>query len=296
MTVISETLTYLLYSALWRIVRLLPERSAYSLFSAIANRAYRKNGRRIKRLRFNYEKVFPDKSEKEIEELVRSGVKNAMRYWCDTFRISDWDKERVVETVSTENNDLFLSSVKSGDGVIVALPHAGNWDHAGLYYCSQGITVHTVAEHLRPERLFRKFLAHRERMGMKVLDLESRVTEELISRLNDGALVALVADRDLSQSGVDVDFFGSNARMPAGPALLAYRTQAHLIATYVSYTNLGIKIKFSGPFKVDRQKSESQEVQRLTQSLANQFAEDIKNDPSSWHMQQRIFIDRERSR
>lgn len=295
MKAVSETFTYLLYSALWRIVRLLPERSAYSLFSAIANRAYRKNGRRLQRLRSNYEKVFPDKSEKEIEDLVKSGVQNAMRYWCDTFRISDWDEARVAGTVVTENNELFLSSVKSGDGVIVALPHAGNWDHAGLYYCSQGITVHTVAEHLRPERLFRKFLAHRERMGMKVLDLESRVTEELTSRLSDGALVALVADRDLSKSGVDVDFFGSNARMPAGPALLAYRTKAHLITAYVSYTSLGIKIKFSGPFKVDRQNSESQEVQRLTQSLANQFAKDIRNEPASWHMQQRIFIDRKSS-
>ena len=295
MKAVSETFTYLLYSALWRIVRLLPERSAYSLFSAIANRAYRKNGRRLQRLRSNYEKVFPDKSEKEIEDLVKSGVQNAMRYWCDTFRISDWDEARVAGTVVTENNELFLSSVKSGDGVIVALPHAGNWDHAGLYYCSQGITVHTVAEHLRPERLFRKFLAHRERMGMKVLDLESRVTEELTSRLSDGALVALVADRDLSKSGVDVDFFGSNARMPAGPALLAYRTKAHLITAYVSYTSLGIKIKFTGPFKVDRQNSESQEVQRLTQSLANQFAKDIRNEPASWHMQQRIFIDRKSS-
>lgn len=295
MKTVSETLVYLIYSALWRIVRLLPERSAYSLFDAIANRAYRKNGRRLQRLRFNYEKVFPDKSEKEIEDLVKAGVRNAMRYWCDTFRISDWDEARVAGTVVTENNELFLSSVKSGDGVIVALPHAGNWDHAGLYYCSQGITVHTVAEHLKPERLFRKFLAHRERMGIKVLDLEAKVTGELTSRLNDGELVALVADRDLSQSGVDVDFFGSNARMPAGPALLAYRTKAHLITAYVSYTSFGIKIKFSGPFKVDRQNSESQEVQRLTQSLANQFAKDIRNEPSSWHMQQRIFIDRKSS-
>ena len=295
MKTVSETLTYLIYSALWRIVRLLPERSAYSLFDAIANRAYRKNGRRLQRLRFNYGKVFPDKSEKEIEDLVKAGVRNAMRYWCDTFRISDWDEARVAGTVVTENNELFLSSVKSGDGVIVALPHAGNWDHAGLYYCSQGITVHTVAEHLKPERLFRKFLAHRERMGIKVLDLEAKVTGELTSRLNDGELVALVADRDLSQSGVDVDFFGSNARMPAGPALLAYRTKAHLITAYVSYTSFGIKIKFSGPFKVDRQNSESQEVQRLTQSVANQFAADSRNEPSSWHMQERIFIDRKSS-
>ena len=159
MKTVSETLTYLIYSALWRIVRLLPERSAYSLFDAIANRAYRKNGRGLQRLRFNYGKVFPDKSEKEIEDLVKSGVRNAMRYWCDTFRISDWSSERVASTVSTVNEHLFYGGAKSGRGIIVALPHAGNWDHAGLFFCSQGVKVHTVAEHLKPERLFRKFLA-----------------------------------------------------------------------------------------------------------------------------------------
>ncbi len=292
MRAIQDSATYLIYSLLWACIRLMPEKAAYSLFDGIALRTYKRNGRRIKRLRENYRTVYPESSGGEIEELVKAGVRNAMRYWCDTFRISDWNRQRIADTVTTENNDLFFRSVKSGQGVIVALPHAGNWDHAGLYYCSQGITVYTVAEHLRPERLFRKFLAHRERMGIKVLDLEAKVTDELVKRLEEGKLVALVADRDLSKSGVDVDFFNSNARMPAGPALLAYRTKAHLITAFVSYTKPGIHIRFSGPFLVNQAKSEKEEVQRITQAIADQFAEDIRRDPTSWHMQQRIFIDR----
>ncbi len=292
MKVIQDFLTYLIYSALWRLVRFLPEKIAYSFFESVGRRAYRKNGRRILRLRENYKQINPSQSDSELEALVQGGISNAMRYWCDTFRISDWSQERVATTVTTENNELFLNSVKSGKGVIIALPHAGNWDHAGLYYCSQGIKVHTVAEHLRPERLFRKFLAHRERMGMTVLDLEEKVTEQLANFLREGKLVALVADRDLSRSGVDVKFFGANARMPAGPALLAIKTDANLITAYVSFTTSGINIKFSGPFLVRRGESESGEVQRLTQELANQFATDIKSDPSSWHMQQRIFVAR----
>jgi lauroyl/myristoyl acyltransferase len=290
---IQDFLTYLIYSALWRLVRLLPEKIAYSFFEGVGRRAYRKNGRRIVRLRENYKQVLPSLSDAELEALVQDGIFSAMRYWCDTFRISDWSQERVATTVTTENNELFLNSVRSGKGVIIALPHAGNWDHAGLYYCSQGIKVHTVAEHLRPERLFRKFLAHRERMGMTVLDLEEKVTDQLASFLREGKLVALVADRDLSRSGVDVKFFGANARMPAGPALLAINTDANLITAYVSFTKSGINIKFSGPFLVRRDQSESDEIERITQELANQFAADIANDPSSWHMQQRIFVERE---
>ena len=291
MKAVSEFLTFSLYSSLWRVVRLLPERSAYSIFNWLSRRTYRKNGRRVQRLRENYQTAFPQKDSNEIEELVRSGLANAMRYWCDTFRISDWSTTRVASTVTTVNNELFVDSAQSGVGVIVALPHAGNWDHAGLYYCSQGITVHTVAEHLKPERLFRKFLAHREAMGMKVLDLQANVTEELIKRLNEGELVALVADRDLSKSGVEVDFFSARAQMPAGPALLAYRTKAHLITAYVSYAESGIRIAFNGPFPVRREEPEANEVRRLTQEIANQFELDIQQDPSSWHMQQRIFVE-----
>ena len=291
MKAVSEFSTFFLYSALWRVVRLLPESSAYSIFNWLSRRAYKKNGRRVQRLRENYQTAFPEKNSNEIEKLVRSGLANAMRYWCDTFRISDWSTTRVASTVTTVNNELFVDAVKSGAGVIVALPHAGNWDHAGLYYCSQGITVHTVAEHLKPERLFRKFLAHREAMGMKVLDLQANVTEELIKRLDEGELVALVADRDLSKSGVDVEFFSARARMPAGPALLAYRTKAHLITAYVSYTESGIRIAFNGPFLVRREEAEASEVRRLTQEIANRFELDIQHDPSSWHMQQRIFVE-----
>jgi KDO2-lipid IV(A) lauroyltransferase len=128
-------------------------------------------------------------------------------------------------------------------------------------------------------------------MGMKVLDLDKSVIDQLEGFLNQGSLVALVADRDLSRSGIDVDFFNRKARMPAGPALLALRTKADLITAFVSFTEIGIHITFKGPFLINRGADSKIEVQRVTQELANAFAEDISADPASWHMQQRIFID-----
>ncbi len=275
---------------MWRLVRFLPSKTAYKIFERIALRSYRKNGRRVQRLRNNYRQIRPFLSDADIESMVKDGMRNALRYWCDTFRISDWSRQQVLGSVTTENEELLLTGATSGRGVIVALPHAGNWDHAGYYFCSKGIEVNTVAEHLKPERLFRKFLAHRERMGIKVLDLAESVTDELIARLKAGKLVALVADRDLSKSGISVDFFGATARMPAGPALLAYRTSADLIVAFVSYRPNGIHIKFTGPIEVKRDKPEKAEVERVTQLLASTFESDINLDPTSWHMLQRIFV------
>ena len=287
----KDWITYLTYSALWKLLRVLPESVAYGLFRVIAKLAYVRNGKRTRRLRSNYQKVAPHLSNRETEVLVREGLGSAMRYWCDTFRISDWSKERIVSTVTTRNEDFLLSPVREKRGVIVALPHAGNWDHAGAYFCALGVRVNTVAEHLKPEKLFRKFLVFREEMGMRVLDINSGVIDTLTEMLNTGELVALAADRDLSKSGINVNFFNSTARMPAGPALLAYETGTDLITAYVSYREQGIEITFTPPVSVNRTAEEKEEVARVTQVLASRFQDAISLDPQSWHMQQRIFID-----
>ena len=284
--------TYFIYTALWTFVRLLPEKSAYGLFEQIANVAYRRNGKRVQRLRSNYEIAISDVSSNDREVLVRKGISSAMRYWCDTFRISDWSTEKIVSSTHAINEHFLFDPIREKRGVIVAVPHAGNWDHAGAYFCAKGARVNTVAEHLKPERLFRKFLAHRERMGMRVLDLNAGVLDDLRNILREEKeLVALVADRDLSRSGIDVRFFGKVARMPAGPAILAYETEADLITAYVVYRKDGIEVSFTPPIKVNREADRSMEVSRITQVIAGRFEDAIRNDPTSWHMQQRIFID-----
>ena len=288
----ASWLTYFIYTALWTFVRLLPEKSAYGLFEQIANIAYRRNGKRVQRLRANYEIVIADVSSNDREVLVRKGISSAMRYWCDTFRISDWSTEKIVSSTRAINEHFLFDPINEKRGVIVAVPHAGNWDHAGAYFCAKGARVNTVAEHLKPERLFRKFLAHRERMGMRVLDLNAGVLDDLRNILREEReLVALVADRDLSRSGIDVRFFDKVARMPAGPAILAYETEADLITAYVVYRKDGIEVSFTPPIKVNREADRSTEVSRITQVIAGRFEDAIRNDPTSWHMQQRIFID-----
>lgn len=277
---------------MWSAIRKLPEKSAYSLFKTIASIAYRRNGKRVRRLRTNYRIVSPDATHDEIEELVKAGLESAMRYWCDTFRIPDWSTEKILSSTTTHNENLLFDPINEDRGVIVAVPHAGNWDHAGAYFCAKGARVNTVAEHLKPEKLFRRFLEHRERMGMRVLDLDAGVLRQLKEiLLVDKELVALVSDRDLSRSGIDVRFFGSTARMPAGPALLAYETEADLITAFVAYRREGIEVFFTPPISIDKRADKEREIARVTQVIASRFEDAIRKDITSWHMQQRIFID-----
>ena len=286
----KDNLSAYAYFAGWRIVRWLPERSAYRLAYALADFLSKRRGKNVSRLRSNLQRTQPNITELDLDLLVIDAMRSYMRYWCDTFRFPDWSAERVRETVTVRNEHLLLDAIAAKTGVIVSLPHAGNWDHAGAYFCAKGINLVTVAEHLKPEKLFLKFLSYRQAMGMEVLPLDGRVLGTLAQRLRQGALVALVADRDLSRSGIDVNFFGGPSRMPAGPALLALKTSAPLITAFVSYTECGIHIDFN-EVAIPATGTEEEKVAEIVQRMANQFEAGISIHPQDWHMLQRIWTD-----
>jgi KDO2-lipid IV(A) lauroyltransferase len=214
-----------------------------------------------------------------------------MRYWCDTFRFPSWSKERLISTTICDNENFLRDPIAEKRGCIVALPHAGNWDHAGAYFCATGIPLTTVAEHLKPEKLFRKFLEYRTAIGMEVLDLNSRSIAVLSQRLRAGKLIALVADRDLSKNGIPVNFFGKGAQMPAGPALLAIQTGADLITAFVKYEDVGIRIIFEEAIAVPESGTVPEKAAAMTQVMADRFAKHLAVNTADWHMMQRIWLD-----
>ena len=284
---------YLLYLFAWKLIAVLPEKSAYKLADYVSDRIYKKNGKGIKRLRGNYGRVMPEYSPQKLEELTKLGMRSYLRYWFDTFRLSKWSKNRIISTTQVIRENLLRDPIQSKQGCIVALPHAGNWDHAAAYFCSTGITLTAVVEKLKPEAIFKKFLAYRQSIGIEAISHKEKTIPILTERLQAGKLIALVADRDMSRNGIEVNFFGKTSKMPSGPAILAIKTGAPLITAYVRYTPGGIEIIFDETLKPTNSGSEEEQIKIITQSMADNFAKRIKENPVDWHMLQRIWIDEE---
>jgi len=284
---------YLLYLLAWKLIGYLPEKSAYKLANLASDWIYKKNGKGIKRLRSNYRRVRPNISEVELEALTKLGMRSYMRYWFDTFRLNKWSKERIIQTTKVNDEHLLRDPIAKKLGCIVALPHAGNWDHAAAYFCSTGINLTTVVEQLKPEAIFKKFLDYRQSIGIEAISHKEKSVPILTQRLKDGKLIALIADRDMSRNGVEVDFLGGVAKMPSGPALLALKTGAPLITAYISYLPSGIEIFFDETISLPTSGSEAEKIKLITQSIADNFARKIKENPVDWHMLQRIWIDEE---
>ncbi|KAF0647161.1 MULTISPECIES: phosphatidylinositol mannoside acyltransferase [Streptomyces] len=293
MSAVGEWLTDALYGLGWATVRKLPEPVAAGLGRRIADTAWRRRGQGVLRLEANLARVVPDASPQRLAELSRAGMRSYMRYWMESFRLPSWSAERVGRSVEVKDVHLLTEGLASGRGVVLALPHLANWDLAGVWATrSLGVPFTTVAERLKPESLYDRFVAYRESLGMEVLPhTGGSAFGALARRLRAGGLVCLVADRDLSSSGVEVDFFGERARMPAGPALLAQHTGALLLPVTLWYDDTAtMRGRVHPPVDPPETGTRAQKTAVMTQALADAFAGGIADHPEDWHMLQRLWL------
>ncbi|MFF8992109.1 phosphatidylinositol mannoside acyltransferase [Streptomyces sp. NPDC014983] len=290
---VSDRLSDALYGAGWSTVKKLPEPVAARLGRGIADLAWKQRGKGVQRLEANYARVVPGASPERLAELSRKGMRSYLRYWMESFRLPAWSPERIRAGFDPKDIHHLTEGLDAGKGVILALPHLANWDLAGAWVTTELRTPFTtVAERLRPETLYDRFVAYREGLGMEVLPHSGgSAFGTLARRLRDGGLVCLVADRDLSASGVEVDFFGEKARMPAGPALLAQHTGAPLLPVTLWYDDSPVmRGRVHPPIEVPESGTRAEKASTMTQALADAFATGIAEHPEDWHMLQRLWL------
>lgn len=272
------------FAAGWALMKALPAPAAARLFDAGADLAVRRGGKGVDRLRSNLARVAPDA---DLDELVHAAVRSYARYWLEVFRLPVMPPAVVVGGMHTIGEDIARAAVSAVRGVVFALPHSGNWDHAGAWFTATGVPFTTVAERLKPESLYDRFVEFRASLGMEVLPLtggERPPFDVLRERLEAGRTICLLADRDLTPRGVDVQFFGATARMPAGPASLALKTNAALIPVHLAFRPDGWQVIFYDELP-------HTDVATMTQQLADRFADGIRQHPADWHMLQRLWLD-----
>lgn len=277
----TDRLVLAAYVAGWTLVKALPERLARRLFDLGATVAFKRQGKGTRRLRANLARVAPDA---DLDALTLAGLKSYARYWREVFRLPTVAPAVIRSRVRCENEHL-LRDHTAETGAVAVLPHMGNWDVAGAWASLTGLKFTTVAERLKPEGLFDRFLAFRESLGMEVVPLTGRQNpfEVLVDRLKPGWLVCLLGDRDLTARGVEVEFFGERTKFPAGPALLALRTGAALLPATLWFEGDGWVIRMHEPVP-------HTDVATMTQHVARVFEDGIRAHPEDWHMLQRLWL------
>ena len=280
----GDNLTDWGYATGWLMVRAMPEVLARNAFDAGARYAARGGG--PEQLRKNLARVIGTTPAEVPDALIRASVASYARYWREAFRLPTMNQAALAERLDRVfiGAEKFDVALVGGRGAVMALPHSGNWDMAGVWLAQKYGTFTTVAERLKPESLYDRFIAYRESLGFEVLPLtggERPPMEVLAERLEANRFVCLMADRDLTRSGVQVDFFGEPTRLPAGPARLALETGAPLHPAHVYYDGDDCVVQID-----DALDTSSGDVGVITQALADRFAVNIAAHPQDWHMLQ----------
>jgi phosphatidylinositol dimannoside acyltransferase len=272
------------YAAGWMTVRAMPEFAARNVFAAGALYASR-NGGPIQ-LRKNLARIIEVAPKEVPGSLMQASLASYARYWREAFRLPAMNHRALGQQLnqSVLGQENLSAALAAGRGAVIALPHSGNWDMAGVWLVQKHGRFTTVAERLRPESLYRRFIDYRESLGFEVIPLSGgqRPPFELLSeRLRANGVVCLMAERDLTRTGVQVNFFGEPTRMPAGPAKLAIETGARLLPAHCWFETDSSGVRIYPPLDCA-----SGDVNVITQALADLFAHNIAAYPADWHMLQ----------
>lgn len=266
------------YLAVWRVSRWLPERVAVRMFERLSMRSWRRNARQREVVTAN---LAPVVGPEALETTVREAFRSYGRYWAETFRMSDLSDATLLERITHERIEVADDVFAAGKGGIVVVPHIGNWDAGGRWACLRWrLTV--VAEVLKPRMVFKRFLKHRQALGMSVVPLErgSDVAGTCMEYLARGDLVALVCDRDMSDRGIEVTMFGRRTTLPAGPAVIAERAGVPILPGCVFQAPGGRwHIVFQDAVPVI-----PGDVAKTMQGVADAFERFIARAPEQWHV------------
>ena len=282
------------FAAGWRAVRMLPEPVARGLFEGAGRWAAGRQGKGVRQLRANL-RVVTGLEGQALDELTATAMRSYARYWQEAFRLPTLGTQRILDGTVVPGIEHLERCRAEGRGIVLALPHSGNWDAAGVWFVDwlQG-PFYTVAERLKPESLYRRFLEYRESLGMRVLPLtggERPSTEVLRDWLADGGSTCLLVDRDLGGGGVPVRFFGRPATMPGGPALLADRTGAGLFPVVCQFDGAGWRLVVHPEVPLDGGLRLRDRIAAAMQGVADGFEQSIAQQPEDWHMLGRIWSD-----
>ncbi len=282
-----------LYMVAWRIIPKLPPDLVAAVGGGIGSLVAVRNGPSVKQLRRNMARLTGKQpSRKE----VRQAVASYFRCFAQQFSLSGWKAEYLRTSCNYPQAAQTRQLMKDGP-VVLALTHSGYWDLAGAWFCQNCGGIVTVAEKLDPPELYEKFVDFRESIGMEILGVGpgEKIFDQLVEKVQGRELlVPLLADRDISGSGIKVTLGDSEALVAAGPAALALKLGRPLIAGHIVYEKHGrrwkIRAHFTDPIAVPELNPGESEVEALTRAWVAAVEPAMQAGVVDWHMMQKLFL------
>lgn len=270
---------------------IVPQRLAFWLSAVIGNLAFYCNGSARRAVQDNMRHVLgPTASRRRVNQVSRGVFRNAVKNYYELLclpRLSKADIEHHVQVVGAEHLE---AALQGGRGVILCSGHIGNFSLATQMAGARGYPTNIIAEQISPPRLHELVNGLRSRFGVKMIPLGPTAVRAIHHALRANEVIGLAADRDLTESGIPVEFFGELTDLPSGLATLALRLRVPLVPAYVvRKTNDTSVVTVYPPLQFAQTGDRERDTQLGTQQIAHVVEEMIRQTPDQWVVLQRVW-------
>jgi Kdo2-lipid IVA lauroyltransferase/acyltransferase len=233
--------------------------------------------------RTHLQMAYPEKSPVEISRMAKNTFKMLGKNGGDILRSTNVKNlqqlEKILVTHGLEN---FEAAHAKGKGVIFLTAHLGAFDLQVTNMAMSGMNPNIIGTPLKDKRLNDLLWRYRNAHGAIAIE-RGRETFRLIKVLKSGGSVALLIDQDTKVQTVFVNFFGMPAATPVGATVLALKTGAAVVPTYVHLSEDGLQHMHILPeIPMQTTGNEQNDVQSNTQVLTNFIEEQIRKYPDQW--------------
>ena len=272
------------------LVERLPRRLGYALAVLAARFAFVFVRSAREELEGNLRRVLPELTPGQIRRLAWRNFRNRSKAYADLMRLPVARVEDLRPLLHVEGVEHLEAARARRRGVLVVSAHMGSWEVAAAIWSATVAPVSLFAEELEPRELYEWYRCTRARLGISVLPLTRTGLRQVLQALEQEEMVVTAIDRDILGTGIVVDFFGSPARIPEGPAAIALRRGTPLLPVAVfrlpddTFQAVGFPPIFAEPTG-DR----AGDIRRVTIEMVRRVEDVIRAHPDQWHMPHRIW-------
>ncbi len=276
---------YILFRALIALCNVLPQRFLYFIALRVADLNYFRLDRKGRAaVEDNLRRVLPGAVPARIDKEARWVFRNFAKYLTEFFRFRHFDLDWFKTNMAVFGLEHIEDALARGRGCVVSSAHLSNWElgAAGLSIMGGKKMTVSVAMH-RYGKINDLFMRERTGKGLRVADMEKDAARVMLRALRRNEIVGVMGDRDPTEQGVMVEFFGRPCRFPQGPARLSLATGAPLIPAFcLRRSNDSFTMQFLPPIPIPSGGDREEKVRAMTQRFADLIAETIKLFPEQW--------------
>jgi KDO2-lipid IV(A) lauroyltransferase len=236
----------------------------------------------------------PGATPERVSRVARQAFENRLLNLYDMLRLSGMPLQQVSSRTRIEGLEHLQGLLGQPHGVVVVSAHIGPMEFMIQAVAALGYPLLGITEHLQPERLHEFVIGLRSAHGLELISTQAPLLD-VYRRVKRGEILLSAVDRDSTDTGLIVDFFGAPAWVPDGYARLAVRANVPVVFGFCLRTPEGAKGRVCPPVYPDRSLAREEATRDVIQRTVRLLEQAIRQDPAEWHLSTPIWqLGRER--